>query len=197
MIEFTQFLRPNGQETKVHITRSPEVEGKAYAIIQAGYRLEIEMLTTGEVSATIADPAKGEDVAHARIVEDGPEVPEVIDEMILNFVIPGSEEAAAADPLDHDGDGKAGGSLSGEQSTARKGRKRKQAEQTAEPVIEPTPEPTPAPLEGPPFQPIQDADDHGQPVEPPIEEQPQEPVVEETEQQPQADATETSETAPE
>lgn len=41
---------------------------------------------------------------------------------------PAPETPAAANPLDHDRDGKAGGSQKGEQSTAAKGRARKQVE---------------------------------------------------------------------
>lgn len=40
-------------------------------------------------------------------------------------LLPGGVEEEGKSPLDHDGDGKAGGSLKGEQSTAAKGRRRK------------------------------------------------------------------------
>lgn len=42
---------------------------------------------------------------------------------IADILVP--KPAARIDPLDHDGDGRKGGSLAGEQSTRRKGRRKK------------------------------------------------------------------------
>jgi hypothetical protein len=63
----------------------PDLEQKVKDIQKAGYIFEIEMLRTGQVSATIADPKIDEDVAFAKIVPNGPQVPVVINNMIREF----------------------------------------------------------------------------------------------------------------
>lgn len=91
MVTFTQFLRPNGQRKMIDIELAPEVEKKAYDIVDAGYRFEIEVLMTGHVSATIAGwhPVFDEDNDVAiKVMNNGPEVPDKIGEMIMEFVIP-------------------------------------------------------------------------------------------------------------
>lgn len=90
-IEFIQFMRPDGRQRLQYINMEPEVEAKAKQITDAGYRFEIEMLATGHVSATIADPRIDEDVKYASIVPNGPRVPEAIKQMILEFQIPTQE----------------------------------------------------------------------------------------------------------
>jgi hypothetical protein len=81
-ITFTQYLRPNGRRADVSITRSPEVEAKAQAIIAAGYWFECEELTTGHVSFTVTD--RTGDVMH-EIVMNGPAVPEAVDRLVNRF----------------------------------------------------------------------------------------------------------------
>lgn len=97
-IKFTQFLRPDGRKVPVTIDRPEPIEKRAQEIIDAGYRFEIEELTTGQVHMTITgfDPSFGEeaDLAH-RICVNGPPVPTNIDEMISTFVIPTKELANA------------------------------------------------------------------------------------------------------
>ena len=52
MIQFTQFLRPDGRSKKIEIERSPEIEAVAAQLAAAGCRLEAEVLLTGECSFT-------------------------------------------------------------------------------------------------------------------------------------------------
>lgn len=62
MIEFTQYLRPNGRKVLVGIDCSPEIQTLARQIIEKGYEFECEELRTGDVSLTITDPVEEQDV---------------------------------------------------------------------------------------------------------------------------------------
>ena len=48
-IPFTQFLRPDGRKTSVSIDMPEEIELMATALIESGYKFEIEELSTGMV----------------------------------------------------------------------------------------------------------------------------------------------------
>lgn len=87
-VPFTQYLRPNGRQVQVEIALDADTELKARAILDAGYTFEIEVLRTDEVSATIHSPVLEEDVHHARIVPNGPQVPTAIKHMIEGFKLP-------------------------------------------------------------------------------------------------------------
>lgn len=91
-VPFTQFLLPDGRQKEIEISLDPDVEAKAQDIIAAGYKFEIEILRTGIISATIADPIQEEDVAHA-LMRNGIQVPPGITKMIENFVIPEDRKA--------------------------------------------------------------------------------------------------------
>lgn len=81
-ITFTQFLRPNGRQKKTSIDRPAQIENRAEDLKKAGYRLEIEELTTGQVHMTVSDPEEGIDIVR-RICSNGPAVPRNVDSMIL------------------------------------------------------------------------------------------------------------------
>jgi hypothetical protein len=81
-IPFTQYLMPFGRKVEVTIARPKEVYDKAMDIIKAGYRFEIEMLTTGLVSMTIAGNDDDHDI---EVVTNGPEVLMAVDRMITRF----------------------------------------------------------------------------------------------------------------
>lgn len=85
-IKFTQYMRPDGHPIEAFIDRPQAVFDKAEQIIDAGYVFESEHLMTGNVSVTISDPDKEEDLA-IRIISNGPEVIEAIDDMINSFDI--------------------------------------------------------------------------------------------------------------
>jgi hypothetical protein len=79
--EFTQYLRPHGQQKPI-TTDLPDDCKEAYdALISAGMKLEIEVLQTGEVSATVHNPSIGEDV-DIIVHKNGPGLQENIAEMI-------------------------------------------------------------------------------------------------------------------
>jgi hypothetical protein len=85
MIPFTQFLMPDGRKTTVTIERPREIEEFAKAIMRRGYRFEIEMLSTGEVSMEIVRDVPDPDVDDLlanEICPNGPPVPEHVDKMI-------------------------------------------------------------------------------------------------------------------
>lgn len=84
-IEFTQFLRPNGRQITVSVSRPDEIAQQAEALKAAGVRLEAEVLTTGEVSMTCertGPDGETEDLS-IRICPNGPAVPGMVDELIV------------------------------------------------------------------------------------------------------------------
>ena len=82
-IEFTQFLLPHGRSQTVRIERSQEIAEKARAIITAGFRFECEMLTDYRtISLTISNDERDHAI---KVVPNGPQVPEAIDRMVMDF----------------------------------------------------------------------------------------------------------------
>lgn len=81
-IPFTQYMAPNGRKQDVRINRPEEVSTKAEAIIAAGFRFECEVLTTCEVSLSIAGDDGDEDI---EVVSNGPDVPNAVDRLINRF----------------------------------------------------------------------------------------------------------------
>lgn len=82
-IPFTQYMMPNGRRQAVHIDRPDEISVRAEKIIERGYRFEVEMLSDFQtISLTIAND---EDDHEIEICQNGPEVPDAIDRMIVRF----------------------------------------------------------------------------------------------------------------
>jgi hypothetical protein len=81
-IPFTQFLRPHGRQMATWIERPEPVALKATHILQAGFRFECEVLTTGLISLTISDAEA--DYA-CEVVTNTEEVPAAVDRLILEF----------------------------------------------------------------------------------------------------------------
>lgn len=79
MIEFTQYLRPNGRMTLVEISRPDEIEKLATEVIEAGGRFECEELRTGHASLTVS--YDGDDIA-IELCRNGPEVPHAVDRLV-------------------------------------------------------------------------------------------------------------------
>lgn len=95
-IPFTQYMLPNGHTEPV-FTRDPkfytdEVYDKAQKILDAGYTFGVEMLTTGQISATIEDLKEEVDV-EIRLASNDKMVSKKIAAMILRFKIPEKETA--------------------------------------------------------------------------------------------------------
>ena len=90
-IPFTQYIRPRGRKKSLLIVRPAMILHKAEAIINSGYRFEIEELSTGMISMTIVgfDPSTGEegDVAH-KLTRNDKSVPSKVDDLVMSFVIP-------------------------------------------------------------------------------------------------------------
>lgn len=84
MITFTQYILPRGDRRYTEIELEKEVEEKAKSLIEKGYRFEIEILRTGQVSATIVHPSDEYDAA-ITVCQNGPEVPVAITKMIREF----------------------------------------------------------------------------------------------------------------
>ncbi len=79
MIPFTQFMMPDGRQVENTIERPAEIEEKAKALINAGYRFEIEVLNTGEISM---ECCLGHASLASEICVNGPAVPLATDKMI-------------------------------------------------------------------------------------------------------------------
>lgn len=91
MIRITQYLRPHGEKRYLQVPdRAPEIEEKAKQIIDAGFKFEAEILTTGEVSLTITSAEADHAISTARNHFD-PEHPQgpnaALDAMIRDFDI--------------------------------------------------------------------------------------------------------------
>ena len=52
-IAFTQYLRPHGRKISTSVECSDDIIEKADAICAAGYKFEVEVLMTGNVSMTV------------------------------------------------------------------------------------------------------------------------------------------------
>lgn len=62
-VVFTQYERPNGAQRPFSFWLMPETVAKASKIVEAGFALEMELLTTGEFSFTVGDTYLDEDAA--------------------------------------------------------------------------------------------------------------------------------------
>lgn len=83
-IPFTQYCFPDGRREAVEIHLAEDVETKAHKLIEAGYRFEVEILRTNQVSATIVHPSDEYDAA-ITICPNGPEIFRAITKMIVEF----------------------------------------------------------------------------------------------------------------
>lgn len=83
-VTFIQYLSPDGRQKRVQIDRPEAVARKARAIWEAGYALEVEVLSTGEVSLSIGN---GEEDRAIELCANGPEVPLAVDRLILEFIL--------------------------------------------------------------------------------------------------------------
>ncbi len=61
-IPITEYQLPDGKQVQREIARPREIADKAHAIIAQGNRFEMERLQTGDVSLTIFNVEKEEDV---------------------------------------------------------------------------------------------------------------------------------------
>lgn len=79
-IPFTQFMMPDGRQVPVSIQMPVATEEKAKVLLNAGFRFEIEMLSTGEISMEVVDH-EDEPIA-AEICRNGPQVLTAIAKMV-------------------------------------------------------------------------------------------------------------------
>jgi hypothetical protein len=83
-VPFTQYVPPNGRREPVVFETDDAHAEKAQAIRDRGFDFEIEVLRTGDVSATIADPILEEDVEIV-VAKNGPPIASGIEAMIDRF----------------------------------------------------------------------------------------------------------------
>lgn len=81
-IRFTEYVLPRGEKRDMHVKRPFAITQKAKHILGLGYKFEAEILTTGQVSLTIA--GKNTDVGIV-ICRNGPEVLDAVDRLIMEF----------------------------------------------------------------------------------------------------------------
>lgn len=81
-IRFTEYVLPRGEKRDMHVKRPFAITQKAKHILGLGYKFEAEILTTGQVSLTIA--GKNTDVG-IEICNNGPEVLDAVDRLIMEF----------------------------------------------------------------------------------------------------------------
>lgn len=84
-IPFTEYVLPNGRKISRIVGCYDDVAQKAFQIIEAGFRFEMEILRTGEVSLTIHDIGKGEDVAIELCLNNQDEFRKAVDRLITEF----------------------------------------------------------------------------------------------------------------
>jgi len=79
MIDFTQYLPPDGRKEAVEINRPDDVSEKAEEVISRGGAFEVEMLTNGGISVTCA--YEEDDIA-IEICANGPDVLAAVDKVV-------------------------------------------------------------------------------------------------------------------
>lgn len=104
-VPFTQYLRPHGEKRATEIVLPCKgAEALAALIIKCGYRFEIEMLTTGEISMEVVrdipDPDIEDEVA-IEICENGPVVPLAVTKMIQDAAATLKIELPTQTPFDN------------------------------------------------------------------------------------------------
>lgn len=80
-IKFTQYLRPDGRQKTITISRPEGIAKMAEALKATGYDLEAEVLQTGLVSLTVVDKELEEDV-EIEVTTNGPDVLAAVDRLI-------------------------------------------------------------------------------------------------------------------
>ena len=80
-IEFTQFLMPDGRQATNTIQRPDPIADKAAELVSAGCRLEIEMLTTGQISMSVEH---GDDTWAIEITPNDSKVVAGVDKIICD-----------------------------------------------------------------------------------------------------------------
>lgn len=91
-IPFTQYLKPGGRRADVSIERPAHIASMADRIMERGYRFECEVLSTGQVSLTVADYEGDHDI---ELCNNGIEVPGAVDRLVTRFAARFERRAAA------------------------------------------------------------------------------------------------------
>ena len=88
-VEFTQYLLPDGQKVSNPFLTTAKIGKLADDIIKAGYRFEVEILRTGDISATIvgklSDSKEEEGDVVMKVMPNNPFVGSKVDAMIREF----------------------------------------------------------------------------------------------------------------
>lgn len=86
MIHFTQYLRPNGVTLHRTFEASREVEALADELVAAGYRFEVELLSSGHVHMDCCGPVlhdRSDDGAIAlELCDNGPPVEAAVERLV-------------------------------------------------------------------------------------------------------------------
>ena len=77
----TQFLMPDGRPKQIETELPVETQPFYESMLKHGCRIEMEVLTTSEVSMTISDPVEEVDI-DIEVVSNGPEVIEALSRLL-------------------------------------------------------------------------------------------------------------------
>ncbi len=83
MVQFTQYMRPDGHTKPITMDVPPDVADKAERLAEWDVRFSAEMLRTEEVSLTAEDATINETLA-IEVVPNGPEVIDAVHRLINN-----------------------------------------------------------------------------------------------------------------
>ena len=78
-IPFTQYLRPNGRAVDIYFQAPDHVFLKAEQLIADGFKFEVEVLTTGEISLTVSD---GEEDIAIELFPNGPGIEKHVEALV-------------------------------------------------------------------------------------------------------------------
>jgi hypothetical protein len=81
IVQVRQYLRPNGRIENVTTDLSDDLASHYSEMIALGWNFGAEVLTTGNISLTIEDLDKGEDIT-GRIVSNDPSVQSAMEDML-------------------------------------------------------------------------------------------------------------------
>ena len=88
MVEFTQYLRPDGRRRSESIDRPPKIEQLANKFMEAGGRYECEVLTDNiTVSLTAVFMVNGEEQDIViKLCPNGPNIPDKVDQLVQESI---------------------------------------------------------------------------------------------------------------
>lgn len=82
MIQFAQFIRPNGRRQNVGIERPAPIEAMAEELVRLGWRFEAEIIFKSVHFEATRKDDEDHVISSSRLVQNGPAVLVAVDELI-------------------------------------------------------------------------------------------------------------------